>query len=212
MSQERYRPLHPEIFCYDPAFIDPVLLRGDPAEVLREDAEQIYNLRIFTEDYCRLLVEEAEHCGRWRTAADVETNPYAPEVDEVDEPDTTLHLHHMHGLERIYREIVDRHLKPLMEKTWSTFHLAKVSPPYILKYAADNICGMALHHDNETLTLVVYLNTAFEGGGTYFPKWDYLVSGRCPGSAILYPGGLSHEHEGLPIRSGTRYLLCGSFY
>jgi hypothetical protein len=212
MSEERYRPLHPEIFRYDPAFLDPVLLRGDPAEVLREDAEQIYNLRLFTEGYCRLLVEEAEHCGGWRTEADVEAHPHSPDFSEVSEPDTTLHLHHMDGLEAVYREVVERHLRPLMERTWRTFRLQKCSPPYLLKYAPDGIRSMALHHDLETVTLVVYLNADFEGGGTYFPKWDYVVSERRPGAAILYPGGLSHEHEGLPIHSGTRYLLCGSFY
>jgi hypothetical protein len=212
MSEARYRPLHPEIFRYDPVFLHPALLRGDPAEVLREDAEQIFNLRVFTESYCRLLVEEAEHCGLWRTAADVETNPYAEEIEELDEPDTTLHLHHMEGLDGVYREIVERHLRPLMERTWRTFRLRKVSPPYVLKYTPDAISGMALHHDLETVTLVVYLNDRFEGGGTRFPKWNYVVSGRRPGEAILYPGGLSHEHEGLPIRSGSRYLLLGSFY
>ena len=86
MSEARYRPLHPEIFRYEPAFLHPALLRGDPAEVLREDAEQIFNLRVFTESYCRLLVEEAEHCGRWRTAADVETNPYAEDVEDSASP------------------------------------------------------------------------------------------------------------------------------
>ena len=212
MTDSRYRPLHPEIFRYDPEFLDPALLRGDPREVMREDAEQIFNLQLFRESFCRLLIEETEHCGKWHTAADVETNPYADDVEEVDEPDTTLHLHHMDGLEAVYREIVDRHLRPLMERTWRTFRLQKVSPPYVLKYAADAIKGMALHHDLETLTLVVYLNRDFDGGGTRFPKWDYVVSNRPPGAAILYPGGLSHEHEGLPIRSGSRYLLCGSFY
>src|SRR4051812_37157191 len=110
MTEPRYRPLHPEIFRYDQAFLDPVLLRGDPAEVLREDVEQLFNLRLFGEDYCRLLVEEAEHCGLWRTAPDVEKNPYAADIQEVDQPDTRLHLHHMEGLEDVYREIVERHL------------------------------------------------------------------------------------------------------
>ena len=81
MNEEPYRPLHPQIFHYDPAFLDPLLVRGDPAEVLREDAEQIYNLRLFTEDYCRLLVEEAEHCGRWRTAGSImSTLPHRGQV------------------------------------------------------------------------------------------------------------------------------------
>ena len=44
---------------------------------------------------------------------------------------------------------------------------------------------MALHHDLETVTLVVYMNDRFEGCGTHFPKWNYVVSGRRPGEAIL---------------------------
>ena len=106
------------------------------------------------------------------------------------------------------------HLKPLMEQIWVTFKLQKISPPYVLKYSAepDAIRAMALHHDLETLTLVTYLNEEFTGGGTYFPRWNYHTGKPKPGSAILYPGGLSHEHEGVAITAGTRYLLCGSFY
>lgn len=29
---------------------------------------------------------------------------------------------------------------------------------------------------------------------------------------FMYPGGLSHEHEGVAITAGTRYLMCSSFY
>jgi hypothetical protein len=90
--------------------------------------------------------------------------------------------------------------------------MQKVSAPYVLRYSPDAIASMDLHHDLETVTLVVYLNEDFEGGGTRFPRWRYCTGKRPPGSAIVYPGGLSHEHEGLPITSGVRYLLCGSFY
>ena len=211
-TDDRYRPLHPEIFRYDPAFLDPVLLRGDPAEVLREEAEQIYHLQLFTEEYCRLLVEEAEHCGQWRTKVDVDVHPRTRNLVDVSEPDTTHHLHPMHGLEEVYQEVVERHLRPLMERTWRSFRMQRSAPGYILKYSADGIRSMALHHGIETVALLVYLNTDFDGGGTYFPKWNYLTSARRAGAAVLFPGGLAHEHAGLPIHSGRRYLFCGSFY
>jgi hypothetical protein len=124
------------------------------------------------------------------------------------------HLDKMPGLSSVYEQIIKRHLKPLMEQMWVTFKLQKISAPYVLKYSAepDAIRAMELHHDLETLTLVTYLNEEFTGGGTYFPRWNYHTGKPAPGSAILYPGGLSHEHEGVAITEGTRYLLCGSFY
>lgn len=213
MQAVAYAPKNACLYTYDERLIDPVLLRGRRAEIFTEVAEQIYAFRLFTPEFCRLLIEEAEHCGQWRTEADVEANPYC-DIEEYCEPDTTLHLDKMPGLEAVYQQIILQHLQPLMEQIWVTFKLQKISPPYLLKYSAElnEIRAMALHHDLETLTLVTYLNDEFTGGGTYFPRWKYHTGKPTPGSAILYPGGLSHEHEGLAITSGKRYLLCGSFY
>lgn len=212
MTAPAYTPLHPQLYRYDPGFLDPALRTGERLPAYREVAEQIYLFKLFTDEFCRLLIEEAEHSARWRTEADVEDNPYAEGVDEVCEPDTTQHLERMGGLDRVYDEVVRQHLQPFMEGMWRTFKLKKVSRPYILKYSADAIRDMKMHHDLETLTLVCYLNTEFEGGGTHFPRWSYTTGKQAPGTAILYPGGLSHEHEGLAITSGRRYLLCGSYY
>ena len=206
-----YTPLHPELQSYDASFVDPVLLRGDRAEILKEEAEQIYAFRLFTPDFCRRLIEEAEHNGAWRTEADVEDNPYT-DIKEYSLPDTTQHLEKLGGLDAVYREIVSRHVKPLIESTWTTFKMQKVSAPYLLRYKPSEIASMDLHYDLETVTLVVYLNEDFDGGGTHFPRWKYRTGKRAPGSAIMYPGGLSHEHEGLAITRGVRYLMCGSFY
>ena len=202
---------HPRLFKYDPELIDATVRAGDPAAILREEAEQIYAFRLFTPEFCRLLVEEAEHRGCWETGEWKEDNPNAPDIKEVSLADTTQHLESM-GLERVYEEVVRRHVVPLVNHVWPVFKVQKIDPPYVLKYDADAIRTMDLHYDLETVTLVVYLNDEFEGGGTYFPRWRYSTGKRAPGSAIMYPGGLSHVHEGLPITSGRRYLLCGAFY
>ena len=213
MQAVGYAPKNSCLYTYDERLLDPVLLSGKRADICTEVAEQIYAFRLFTPEFCRLLIDEAEHSGQWRTEADVEENPYCV-VAEYCEPDTTQHLDKMPGLDAVYEQVIVRHLKPLMEQMWVTFKLQKISPPYVLKYSAepDAIRAMALHHDLETLTLVTYLNEEFTGGGTYFPRWNYHTGKPKPGSAILYPGGLSHEHEGVAITEGTRYLLCGSFY
>ena len=172
-----YTPRHPEIFEYTPRFLDPALLRGDRTEIFTEPAEQIFLFRLFTPEFCALLVEEAEYCAKWRTEADLEDHPYT-DIAEVSEPDTTQHLSHMPGLESVYDMIVRQHLQPLIVQNWPTFKLQKISPPYILKYSADAIRSMALHHDLETVTLVVYLNEEFTGGGTHFPRWNYHTGTR----------------------------------
>lgn len=207
-----YTPRHPELFRYEPSFLGAALAAGgDVRGIVKEQAEQIYMFQLFTPEYCGLLIEEAEHSGHWRTAADVDIN-IGSGVEEHSLPDTTQHLHHMPGLDEVYDEIVRRHLEPLMSGLWRTFELSKVSRPYILKYSPDQVRSMDLHHDAETVTLVVYLNQEFEGGGTHFPRWSYHTGKPAPGTAIIYPGGLSHEHEGIAITAGRRYLMCGSFY
>jgi len=86
--------------------------------------------------------------------------------------------------------------------------------PYVLKYEPDVINQMGLHHDMETVAMVVALSKpgTYEGGGTFFPKWNYSTGQPAPGTAIIYPGGVSHEHMGLAITKGKRYLFLGSYY
>lgn len=215
MSGEAYTPLHPSIFSYNPEHLGAKLVAGGPpSAIVEEKAEQLYMFELFTPEYCKLLIEEAEHCGKWKTGVDEESHPYdeTGQLVDVCEPDTTQHLKHMTGLDEVFTKIIRAHLQPLMEQLWVTFKLKKISKPYLLKYSPDAVKEMALHHDLETVTLVVYLNDEFEGGGTFFPRWNFTTSKAQPGTAIIYPGGLSHEHAGLAITSGRRYLLCSSFY
>ena len=203
--------LHPELYTYDPRFIGAALRHGVES-VVTEDVEQIYRFELFTPAFCRLLLEEAEHNGQWKTGQDTDTNPFADDVDEVSEPDTTLHLHKMPGMEAVYAEIIQRHLKPLVEHLWPVFKVQKWDPPFLLRYEPHVIKSMAAHYDLETCSIVCYLNTEFEGGGTYFPRWDYTPGKAQPGTAVVYPGGLSHVHEARAITAGRRYVLCSCFF
>ena len=212
--RQGYRRLHPEIYEYDASFIDPLVRAGDLARFIHEDAEQIYRWRFLTPDFCAKLVEEAEHSDEWETRSDVEDSPLAADgvVKNYAPRDTTQWLDRMPGLERVYLEIVRRHLEPIIYELWPVFRIQRMKRPYILKYEPSGISEMAPHYDVETVTLLVYLNDEFEGGGTVFPRWRY-DTGRPPaGTAILFPGGLSHVHAGRAIRAGTRRVLCGAYF
>lgn len=67
-----YEPLHPEIFKYDEEFVkrfvDPKLHDLSSIEKVKaavdEVAEQLYLFQLYTEEYCKLLIEECEHAQK----------------------------------------------------------------------------------------------------------------------------------------------------
>jgi hypothetical protein len=171
--------------------------------------------KLFTDEYCQLLIEEAEHANKWITETETFEAINSQGLVEIDDPETIQHLHQIDSrLEQVYYTIVEKHIRPIIESLWVTFRIQKKDRPYVLKYEPDVIKEMGLHFDMETVAMVVTLSRPdqYEGGGTYFPRWNYSTGKPAPGTAIVYPGGVSHEHQGLKITSGKRYLFLGSFY
>lgn len=208
--------LHPELYHYDQMHVAPWLRDEQPdyKRCVREDAEQIYRFALFTPEFCKLLIAEAEHAAAWVTEEETFESVNILGIQEIDDPETTVHFHEMPGLEEVFYQIVDRHLQPLMETLWTTFTLQKKDRPYILKYEPTVVNKMNLHYDNETIALVITLSQPedYEGGGTYFPRWKYSTGKPQAGEAIIYPGGVSHEHMGLETTAGKRYLCLCAFY
>lgn len=83
---------------------------------------------------------------------------------------------------------------------------------FVVKYSAEQQQGLEVHTDAGDVSFMLALSprSSYSGGGTAF---DVLQQqGESPvhleqGNAILFDARL--RHEGLPISSGTRYLLVG---
>ncbi len=235
--------LHPDLYQYDKKHLDPILLKGNPARILKEECEQVFSLRLFTPEFCAKMIEEAEACGIWENELAVDM--HHPRLDEGEDfqaiplkekknvsKTNIKELHatndednqinncvsfvHMPGLYEAYKEVVMRHIDPLANHIWKTFHIQIPRSPYVLKYDPDEPAsaeGQRPHWDQAPLTLVVYLNEGFEGGGTHYPRWNKTVGkGARAGTAVLFPGSLSHEHGGLPVTRGMRYILNCIFF
>ena len=46
-----------------------------------------------------------------------------------------------------------------------------------------------------------------QGGGARFTRYNCSVVKTKEGWALMHPGRLTHQHEGLPLLSGIRYIL-----
>lgn len=47
----------------------------------------------------------------------------------------------------------------------------------------------------------------FQGGGCHFLRYNCSVTQTRLGWMLMHPGRLTHFHEGLPVTSGTRYIM-----
>ncbi len=81
---------------------------------------------------------------------------------------------------------------------------------FIVKYRPDGQPFLRPHHDASTFSLNIALNHIgldFEGGGTRFMRQNCTLLGNKKGHALIHPGRLTHQHEGLYVTKGTRYIL-----
>jgi hypothetical protein len=219
-----YRPLHPALFRYDAAFVErfihPSVANIDPAgarALTRELCEQVYQFRLFTPEFCASLIEEAEHCDRWITVLErtIAEHGALKGIDDLIEPDTSVSFEEMPGLADVYAQVIEHHVRPIVEALWVTFKLQKWDVPGVRRFEPDVVNAMDLHYDAETVGMIGYLSDGFEGGGTHFPRWNTVVgrSGEViVGSVVVYPGGVSHEHAALSVTAGRRYMLSNSLY
>ena len=60
--------------------------------------------------------------------------------------------------------------------------------------------------DAMTAVMEARKQTHYEGGGCRFLRYNCSVRAPRKGWALLYPGRLTHYHEGLPTTMGTRYI------
>jgi len=136
--------------------------------------------------------------------------------DEDDQLLNCASFFKMPGLNEPFQQVIMKHINPLANHIWKTFNIQMIRSPYVLKYDPDEPAsaeGQRPHWDQAPLQLVVYLNEGFEGGGTHYPRWNKTVGrGAKPGTAALFPGSLSHEHGGLPVTRGDRYVLICIFF
>jgi len=210
------------------------------SDSIQVEAMQVYKLRLFTPRCAQKICEALDLNGEWESEQVVDR--YGPGLDVGDHEPAPKEMQKdssrmnekesaasdedgvrkscqsfatMPGFYKPYKAGVEKYLYPVMKELWPTFTPRIVRNPYCVKYDADDESlykEMRVHWDQCIVSLVVALNDGYEGGGTFFPELVYATGRVAAGSAIIYPGGVAHEHGAKTVTKGKRYVLVCEFF
>jgi hypothetical protein len=197
--------LHPELYSYfenkevwKSKFLTYSVRTKEWDLITDEPFDNCFTFPLFTEDFCRMIREEAENCKCWTT-------------DRHDNYPTTDMLISMIGMDEIYNDVLKEYIMQfsiymwaLEGKGWDSLR----SENFLAKYVPNAQGHLSIHHDMSDITCLVQLSAEdeYEGGGTYFRRQKQLV--KCPiGYCTIHPGNITHKHGARAVTKGTRYIV-----
>ena len=215
-----YRPLHAELATLEPEMLAPsfvdALRDGRPealTDVLVDLGSELYEVEVFTPEWCAALLEEVDHFEAWADAEGLEIprpnsmNRYGAIVDDF-------------GLQPSVRRLVVEGLRPFAALLYPEVGGASLDDhhAFVVEYAPGKDTSLDFHVDDSEVTLNLCLGEEFEGGTLYFRGrrcWLHVDSDGSaadevdvvhrPGVAILHAG--KHRHGARVVRRGRRRNL-----
>ena len=163
--------------------------------VVEEIGPEIYRFPLFTEEFCKEVIEHAEKEGKWTK----ERHKFYPTTDILLDDI---------NLKEMYNWVLSEYCHPIARHIWglegTSWHRA-TSEDFIARYKDTDQAALDIHHDHADYSFTVGLNTDFEGGGTWFPRQQILANPKS-GYCTLFPS-VTHRHGGRPTTKGTRYII-----
>ena len=203
-SFEHYVPINEKLYQFHGlstvawlrAYVNPQIVASEFKLICDEPVDNIYNFPLFTPAFCQEIIAEAENFDRWTTGR------------HKHFPTTDILLNSI-GLRLPIDFVIYSYIVPMIQQFFCTsFELKNVRiENFLAKYTPETQQHLSLHNDGADFTIVTHLNTEFEGGGTYFPKFKQLILPAQPGQATLHLGRFGYLHGARPVISGKRYVL-----
>ncbi|XP_072456748.1 2-oxoglutarate and iron-dependent oxygenase domain-containing protein 2 isoform X2 [Notamacropus eugenii] len=165
----------------------------------------IYRVPIFTQEFCRMLLQELEH------------------FEQSDMPKGRPNTMNNHGVllhelgldELLVTPLREQYLQPLTALLYPECGGGRLDShrAFVVKYSMDEDRDLSYHYDNAEVTLNVSLNRNFSEGNLYFGDFrqvssnemQYLEVPHMMGQGVLHRGG--QLHGALPLESGERWNL-----
>lgn len=170
---------------------------------LSEISNDIYTTKIFSQQFCNDIIRMAEENNSWSKGGN---SHYDKRIgNKENHPTQDIHLNQL-GLDKMWDYILKTYIGPMIYSKFK-YSYKNVNISFVVKYSLDGQKELRPHHDSSTFTVNICLNDDFEGGGCHFVTKNKTIIHKDVGSIIIHPGRLTHYHTGLPITSGTRYVL-----
>tara|TARA_B100000427_G_scaffold131459_1_gene109381 strand:- start:1030 stop:1605 length:576 start_codon:yes stop_codon:yes gene_type:complete len=160
-------------------------------EVIQDD---IILIDFLTPKQCAKLIEIGERKGGFKPL----------ENDEI--PGQEIRISEL-GMWKELSVHWDNSIRVVMEKFWPMCGYFGLRDAFLLKYTMDGQREMLLHTDASLVTGSVKLNDDYEGGELYFPRQKFSNKDIPIGKCLLFPGQVTHCHQSLELKSGTKYSL-----
>ena len=197
--------LHPELYSYHDdkvewvnRFITYSARTKEWDLIVDEPFINTFSFPLFTDEFCRMIREEAEHSNAWT----VNRHENYPTTDMVLQ---TI------GMHDIYMEVLKEFVMPLSIHMWSLEGKgwdSLSSENFLARYTPNTQGHLSIHHDMSDITCLVQLSdlNEYEGGGTWFRRQKKLVKNDI-GYVTLHPGNITHKHGARSVTSGKRYII-----
>lgn len=179
----------------------------DEKNFVEQPCPDVYWFPAFSEKMCDDLVETMEDYGQWSGGTNKDER-LAGGYENV--PTVDIHMNQI-GFEKEWLKFLKDFIVPVTEKLYPGYYpKAQAVMNFVVRYRPDEQPSLRPHHDSSTFTINIALNTKhvdYTGGGCRFLRYDCNVEAPRKGWSFMHPGRLTHYHEGLPVTSGTRYIM-----
>jgi GR25 family glycosyltransferase involved in LPS biosynthesis/glycosyltransferase involved in cell wall biosynthesis len=164
--------------------------------IVDEPINDVFIFPLFTEEFCSLLIEQAEESQKWTK----NRHYFYPTCDML--------INEL-GLQSHYQRILEEFVYPVAIQKWALEGKewpVLSSENFIIKYDESVQGHLALHHDSADISMVLALNDDYEGGGTYFWRQKELHKGKT-GYISIHPSVITHRHGARAVTKGKRFVL-----
>jgi hypothetical protein len=171
-----------------------------------EPCKNSYLFPLFTEVFCKELIAITTKANLWSAG---KKNDKRLTGGYENHPTVDVHLNQI-GLHDIWNDIVKKYISIIAAKLYSDITTKGTNINFVVKYTMGGQEFLRPHHDASMYTVDIALNKAdddFIGGGIHFVRQQKKLTHIPVGYSSIHPGRLTHYHEGLPITSGTRFIL-----
>jgi GR25 family glycosyltransferase involved in LPS biosynthesis len=159
-------------------------------------APDILEMDFLTPEMCKKIIDMAEAHGKWESM-------YGDKFPGQELRIREFSMELWNTLENHFKESIN----PVIEKYWFPLLMNGLRDAFIIKYSPETQKSLNCHHDASLVSGNVKLNDDYEGGDTYFYRQNFSNINTQIGKIILWPGQVTHGHEGREVTKGTKYNL-----
>uniref|UniRef100_A0A8C9RGF4 procollagen-lysine 5-dioxygenase n=1 Tax=Scleropages formosus TaxID=113540 RepID=A0A8C9RGF4_SCLFO len=185
-------------------YIHPDYSRIFTQSIVEEPCQDVFWFPIFSDKACDELIGEMENYGSGAPNWDTQLEggyEFFPRDD--------VHMAQI-KYEKEWLHFIREYISPVATKVFFGYNTKSYARTnFVAKYTTDRLDTLKPRHDISTFTINIALNkegTDFQGGGCKFHRYNCTIESLRKGWSLMHPGTLTHQHEGLPTTSGTRYI------